>query len=480
MQDDFERVANRIEIRLRESEILVASSQHSCSEGRINHMKNIDMLTGSLYRNILLFTIPIALSSMLQQLFNAADTAIIGFFDTSASLAAVGTNGEIIALIVSLSSGLSVGVNVLIARQIGRHEDHTMASIIRSTMLLGVVIGVIGLIIGQCISGPLLTLIKTPSDILDSAIIYLRVYFIGYPFLILYDFTAAICRARGNSRYPFWALTLSGIANVFFNLVFVVLLHLGVSGVAVATVISTMLSALLMICRLRKEIPVCSFSFCKQDLYFDYIWDILKIGIPSALQGAVFCFANIFVQASVNHFGSLAIAGSTIAMNFEYFAYYIITAFGQTATTFTSQNHAAGQNKRCRKILWICMIFSILINLAIIEPLIIFQSFFIRFFSSDTTVIQNARLRIMCILFFEPLCSLYEIPAGVLRGTGHSLYPAIATIVGTCCFRILWIYTVFSSHCPLNILYSAFPLSWILTIFFVLMGFVIIKPIKHQ
>ncbi len=442
----------------------------------MNHKtKNIDMLTGSLYKNILLFTIPIALSSMLQQLFNAADTAIVGFFDTSASLAAVGTNGEIIALIVSLSSGLSVGVNVLIARQIGQHKDHDMASTIQSTMLLAVVIGLIGLIMGQCISAPLLMLIKTPSDILDTASIYLRVYFIGYPFLILYDFTSAIFRAYGNSRYPFFALTLSGIANIFLNLVLVAGFKMGVLGVAIATVISTMLSALLMLCRLKKEISTFSFSFCKENLHFNYLLDVLKIGIPSALQGAVFCFANIFVQASVNQFGSSAIAGCTIAMNFEYFAYYVITAFGQTATTFISQNHSAGQYKRCKKIIWTCMVFSVLISLIIIEPLIIFQDSFVGIFSSEASVIQNAKLRIMCILFFEPLCSFYEIPAGVLRGTGHSLYPAIATILGTCCFRILWIYTIFRQHCQLNILYSAFPISWILTIILIIIGYVIIN-----
>ena len=437
--------------------------------------KNIDILTGSLYKNIFLFTVPIALSSMLQQLFNAADTAIVGFFDTSASLAAVGTNGEIIALIVSLSSGLSVGVNVLIARQIGQRKDHDMASIIQSTILLAVVIGLIGLIMGQCISGPLLMLIKTPSDILNTASIYLRVYFIGYPFLILYDFTAAIFRAYGNSRYPFFALTLSGIANIFLNLVLVSGFKLGGLGVAVATVISTMLSALLMLCRLKKEISTFSFSFCKENLHLNYLLDVLKIGIPSALQGAVFCFANIFVQASVNQFGSSAIAGCTIAMNFEYFAYYVITAFGQTATTFISQNHSAGQYKRCKKIIWICMIFSVLSSLIIIEPLIMFQDSFVGIFSSEASVIENARLRIMCILFFEPLCSFYEIPAGVLRGTGHSLYPAIATILGTCCFRILWIYTIFRQHCQLNILYSAFPISWILTIILIIIGYVIIK-----
>ncbi len=440
--------------------------------------KNIDMLNGSLYKSILFFTIPITLSSMLQQLFNAADTAIVGLFDTSSSLAAVGTNGEIIALIVALSSGLSVGVNVLVAQQIGQHKEDTIVPIIRTTMSLAVMIGVIGLIIGQCISAPLLGLIKTPSDILDTSVLYLRIYFVSYPFLLLYDFSSAILRAHGNSRYPFIALTLSGVANVFLNIIFVVFFKLGVSGVAAATVLSTMFSALLMIHRLGKDISAFPFVLHKRDISSKSVVAVLKVGIPSAIQGAVFCFANIFVQASVNSFGSSAIAGSTIAMNFEYFTYYVITAFGQTATTFTSQNHAAGQNHRCKKILWICLIFSVLSSLILIEPLVIFRSFFAGIFSADQTVIRNACLRILCILFFEPLCSLYEIPAGVLRGTGRSLYPAVATIIGTCCFRIVWICTVFRHYHQLNILYYAFPISWVLTILLIAIGFITKKPDK--
>lgn len=436
------------------------------------------MLNGSLCKNILLFTIPIALSSMLQQLFNAADTAIVGLFDTSASLAAVGTNGEIIALIVSLSSGLSVGVNVLIARQIGQHKEQNMTSMIRAALSLAALIGVAGLILGQCISTPLLSLIQTPSDILKSAVLYLRIYFVGYPFLMLYDFGSAILRASGNSRYPFFALTLSGIVNVLLNLLFVVLFRLGVLGVAAATAISTMVSALLIIRRIKKEISAFPFSLSKRKIPSGFVTEILKIGIPSAVQGAVFCFANLFVQASVNSFGASAIAGSTIAMNFEYFTYYVITAFGQSATTFTSQNHSAGQIKRCRKILWICILFSLLGSLILIEPLVLFRNFFAGFFSGETIVIQQASLRILCILFFEPLCNLYEIPAGVLRGTGHSFYPALATILGSCCFRILWIGTVFRQYHQLNLLYYAFPISWVLTILLILIGFVIIKPVR--
>lgn len=440
--------------------------------------KHIDMLAGSLYKNILLFTIPIALSSMLQQLFNATDTAILGVFDTSSSLAAVGTNGEVIALIVSLSSGLSVGVNVFLARQIGQHKTQNLRSMVQAAMSLAGIIGVFGLLVGQGISAPLLSLLQTPEDIFVPAVLYLRIYFVSYPFLLLYDFASAILRASGNSRDPFLALALSGIVNVVLNLLFVVLFHLGVTGVAAATVLSTVFSAFLMLHRLKKEIGAFPLSLSAYRMHAGSVTEILKIGIPSAIQGAVFCFANLFVQASVNSFGSSAIAGSTIAMNFEYFTYYVITAFGQTATTFTSQNHAAGQTKRCKKILWICLIFSVLSMLFMIEPLILFRNFFSGLFSGKSIVIRHACLRMMCILFFEPLCCLYEIPAGVLRGSGHSLYPALATITGTCCFRILWIATVFKHTHQLDILYHAFPLSWVLTIAFVLIGFVVIKPIK--
>ena len=209
-----------------------------------------------------------------------------------------------------------------------------------------------------------------------------------------------------------------------------------------------------------------------------YAKECLKIGIPSAIQGAVFCLANIFVQASVNGFGSTAIAGSSIAMNFEYFAYYVITAFGQSATTFTSQNHAAGNIKRCKSILRISLFFSFFSSLAIIEPLIIFRSFFAGFFSTDQAVLSFAYIRIMCILFFEPLCVFYEIPAGVLKGTGHPLYPAIATVAGTCCLRILWIVTIFRLYERLDILYYVFPISWVVTVLLIVLGFIMLRPFR--
>lgn len=439
--------------------------------------REMDMLHGPLLKKILLFTLPIALSSMLQQLFNAADTSIVGYFDSANSLAAVGTNGEIIALIVSLSSGLAIGVNVLIANQIGQKKTDKIPEIVHISIMLAVLIGVTGLFIGQFITRPLLSLIQTPDKIIGLAEIYLRIYFLGYPFLLLYDFGSAVLRARGDSRYPFLALTFAGVINVLLNVFFVIVMRIGVAGVAIATDISTALSAWLVIWRLYKDIAK---SFTQMHIQPEYISQILKTGIPSAIQGAVFCFANIFVQASVNSFGAVTIAGSTIAMNFEYFAYYVITAFGQTATTFTSQNYAADQKKRCRQILWICLIFSTLFSLVIIEPIILFRAGFSGLFSTEPEVIRKACIRIMCILFFEPICSLYEIPAGALRGAGHSALPAVMTVIGTCAFRIIWICTVFHLHTKLEVLYSAFPISWVITILLIAGSFAVVRPFRER
>ena len=437
---------------------------------------NMDMLHGPLIKKLLLFTLPIAFSSILQQLFNAADTAVVGYFGNKDALAAVGTNAEIIALIVALSSGLSIGANIFVANLIGKNQKEKIPSAIKTAVTLSAIIGVLGMVFGLLTAKPLLQLIQTPTRILHDAILYLRIYLLGYPFLLLYDFGSAILRARGDSRYPFLALAFSGIANIGLNLFFVVVLHMSVEGVALATDISNLLSALIVLHRLSKEKQSYAYMISHRPQFsLQDTAAILKTGIPSALQGAVFCFANIFVQASVNRFGETAIAGSTIAMNFEYFTYYIITAFGQTATTFTSQNYAAGQKKRCQKILWLCLLLSTICSSIPIFTIVLFRDAFSGLFTPDQAIIDSASMRILCILLFEPICNLYEIPAGVLRGSEHALYPAVSTMIGTCAFRIIWICTVFQNNPTLPMLYHAFPLSWAVTILFVSSGFLMIK-----
>ena len=429
----------------------------------------MDMLHGPLSGKLLLFTLPIALSSIVQQLFNAADTAVVGYFGSEGALAAVGTNTEIIALIVTLSSGLSIGANILIANRIGRNETAELPAAVQTAMLLAALIGMAGLLLGQAAAAPLLELIQTPNSIFEEVALYLRFYMLGYLFLLLYDFGAAVLRARGDSRAPFLALMLSGAANVGLNLFFVVALHMGVAGVAIATDISTALSALLVLRRLKKD-ELFRLTFREPKFSLKIAGNILKTGVPSAVQGAVFCFANIFVQASVNRFGETAIAGITIAMIFEYFTYYIITAFSQTATTFTSQNYAAGQRDRCRRILWLCLGLSTVCSTIPIVTIVLFRDFFSSIFTPEAPVIESAAVRILCILLFEPICNLYEIPAVVLRGSGHALYPTVSTILGTCAFRIVWICTVFRTHPTLPMLYHAFPLSWAATILLVNLG----------
>ena len=440
---------------------------------------DMDMLHGPLIKKLLLFTLPIALSSILQQLFNAADTAVVGYFKNADALSAVGTNTEIIALVVTLSSGLSIGANILVANLIGKNRKNEIASAIKTSVVLSVIIGVIGLIFGQFIAKSLLQLIHAPENILQDAVLYLRIYMLGYPFLLLYDFGSAILRARGDSRYPFFALVVSGIANVALNLFFVIVFRMGVAGVAVATGISNMLSALTVLQRLAKEIRPNQ-TKSKPRFLLQNMQKILKTGIPSAVQGAVFCFANIFVQASINGFGKTAIAGSTVAMNFEYFTYYIITAFGQTATTFISQNYAASQKERCKKIFWLCLLLSSVCSFVPIFVIVLFRNFFSALFTPDKAVIESASVRILCILLFEPICNLYEIPSGALRGSGHALCPAAGSILGTCVFRIVWILTVFRINPTLPMLYYAFPLSWLATILLVNSGFLITYRIEKQ
>ena len=439
----------------------------------------MDMLHGPLSGKLLLFTLPIALSSMVQQLFNAADTAVVGYFGSEGALAAVGTNTEIIALIVTLSSGLSICANILIANRIGQNEIDELPAAVQTAMLLAALIGMAGLLLGQAAAAPLLELIQTPNSIFEEAALYLRFYMLGYLFLLLYDFGAAVLRARGDSRAPLLALMLSGAANVGLNLFFVVVLHMGVAGVAIATDISTALSALLVLRRLKKD-ELFRLTFREPKFSLKIAESILKPGVPSAVQGAVFCFANIFVQASVNRFGETAIAGSTIAMNFEYFTYYIITAFSQTATTFTSQNYAAGQRDRCRRILWLCLGLSTVCSTIPIVTIVLFRDFFSSLFTQEAAVIESAAVRILCILLFEPLCNLYEIPAGVLRGSGHVLYPAVNTMLGTCAFRIIWICMLFRAHPTLPMLYHAFPLSWAATILLVNLGSLLILRLRSR
>jgi putative MATE family efflux protein len=423
------------------------------------------ILEGDLKKNMFLFAMPIALSSICQQLFNSADTAVVGRFADTSALAAVGTNAEIVALLVSISAGLAVGLNVLIAWKAGAGEKDGISDAIHSGIALSLITGILMTVICELSAAQILKMIQVPSDVFPKALNYLRIYSAGLPFLLLYDFGSAVERARGTSRRPLYALMTSGILNVILNLIFVIAFDLGVAGVAYATDISTAFSAFLTLHWLSEDKDEdFRFSWKKIKLKSDVTSEILRIGVPAALQGAVFCFANIFVQAAVNTFGATATAGAAAAMNFEYFTYYMITAFGQTVTTFTSQNQAAGNDRRCRDILFTGMILSFILSAAISTPLTIWCEKASGLYSTDPAVIAASCQRIKIILVLTPICSFYEIPAGFLRGYGKSLLPALETVTGTCLLRIVWIMTGFVHFHSLTMLYIIFPISWIVTI----------------
>ncbi len=422
--------------------------------------RSIDMLNGKLLSKIIFFALPIALSGMLQQLFNFADTAVVGKFADSNALAAVGTNTELVALIVTFSSGLAVGINVIAAGMIGRDHTEEMPKVIRAAALLVLMIGFLVALIGQAAAHPILELIHTPKNIMTDAVLYLRIYLLGYPFLLIFDFASAVLRSYGDSRRPLAAMAASGVINVFLNLFFVILCRFGVLGVALATDISTIFSAVLTVYWVYRDILRKERGTDKTDLSF--VRRILGIGLPAAVQGAVFCFANIFMQSAVNGFGEDAVAGAAIALNFEYFTYYMITAFGQAAATFTGQNYSAGKLDRCRQITRICVTMSFLFCSVMTVPSVLFRTQVSGIFTTSAAVVHASSVRLR-MLIFEPVCAVYESIAGSMRGRGRSLLPAVETILGICLLRIVWIEAVFPRFGTPEILYLAFPISWILT-----------------
>lgn len=441
----------------------------------IKKKHNIDMQSGPLVKNIIRFALPIALSSILQQLFNSADTAIAGKFGTPNALAAVGTNGEIVALAVSLSSGLAVGANVVISHFIGAGQKEKISGAVHTSMLYSVIAGIILGVIGIFSAEPLLRLINTPDNVLDSAVLYLRLYSAGIPLLMIYDFGSAVLRSKGDSRRPLIALMISGIINVLLNLFFVIILQMSVAGVALATDISTLLSAVIVVNWLIREDGELKLKF--KNLKFDResLIKINVIGIPAALQGAVFCIANIFIQSAINTFGSEAAAGSAIAMNFEYIAYYVNTAFGQATATFTSQNYASGNKKRCNKIFTVCLVLGLVFSAVLCGMFTVFRYQASSLFSSSQAEIQYACERIMIILLFQPICTLYEIPAWTMRGLGYSTLPAIETTLGICAVRIIWLYTVFAHFKTLDSLFVVFPVTWVITSVIINVTFMAVK-----
>lgn len=435
----------------------------------------MDLLEGSIWKGMIKYTIPVAASSIIQQLFNATDVAVVGKFAGSDALAAVGSNSPVTALFINIFTGISVGVNVVIANFVGQHRQDEIKSVVHTAIKFALMCGIAILLLGQLIANPLLRLIDTPAKVLEGATIYLRIYFLGMPFMILYNFGAAILRSVGDTKRPMYCLIISGVLNVLLNLVLVIGFDLGVAGVAVATAFSSCVSATLVLMILSREEETLRLEIKKLKINSTYLVQIIKIGAPAAIQSAVFSLSNVVLQTGINSFGENAVGGSSTELNFEYIAYFVANAFSQGTITFVSQNYGAGNNERCRKIVRIGLIegmvftacFSIIFNL--------FAYPLVGIFTNNPAVIKYAVKRIRIVTILEAMVCLYEIPGGALRGMGHSLMPALFTIVGSVCFRILWMFTVFKKYHSFGVLMSVYPVSWALTTLMVFSAYIVMS-----
>ena len=423
----------------------------------------MDMCNGPLVGKILLFAFPLMLSSVLQLLFNAADIVVVGRFTGAEALAAVGATSALINLLVNVFMGLSIGTNVLTAQGYGARNEKGVQDTVHTSIMLSLVCGVLLIVIGVFLAAPLLELMGTPDNVLGHAALYMRIYFIGMPALLVYNFGAAILRAVGDTRRPLYYLLFSGIINVILNLIFVIIFKMGVAGVATATVVSETISAGLVLRCLMKSEGMFQLHMGKLRIKKQKAPQIVRIGLPAGLQGAIFAISNVLIQSSINSFGSVAMAGNTAAGNLEGFVYTSMNAVYQTNLSFTSQNMGAGNWKRMKKILGICLVFVSVVGLVMGRGFVFFGHQLLGIYSSDPEVIQYGinRMQVICGTYL--LCGIMDVLVGSMRGMGYSFVPMIVSLVGACGLRILWIFTVFQWHRSLFVLYLSYPITWILT-----------------
>ena len=423
----------------------------------------MDMCNGPLVGKILLFAFPLMLSSVLQLLFNAADIVVVGRFTGAEALAAVGATSALINLLVNVFMGLSIGTNVLTAQGYGARNEKGVQDTVHTSIMLSLVCGVLLIVIGVFLAAPLLELMGTPDNVLGHAALYMRIYFIGMPALLVYNFGAAILRAVGDTRRPLYYLLFSGIINEILNLIFVIIFKMGVAGVATATVVSETISAGLVLRCLMKSEGMFQLHMGKLRIKKQKALQIVRIGLPAGLQGASFAISNVLIQSSINSFGSVAMAGNTAAGNLEGFVYTSMNAVYQTNLSFTSQNMGAGNWKRMKKILGICLVFVSVVGLVMGRGFVFFGHQLLGIYSSDPEVIQYGinRMQVICGTYL--LCGIMDVLVGSMRGMGYSFVPMIVSLVGACGLRILWIFTVFQWHRSLFVLYLSYPITWILT-----------------
>ena len=423
----------------------------------------MDMTTGRLLPKVLAFSGPLILTGILQLLYNAADIVVVGRFAGPQALAAVGSTGALINLLVNVFMGLSVGASVVVARAYGAGDNASVSTGVHTAITVAGVAGVLVGVLGFVACHPLLKWMGSPDDVLDMATLYMKIFFVGMPANMLYNFGAAILRAVGDTRRPLYYLTVSGILNVLLNLVLVIVFHMGVAGVAIATVASQVMSmTLVMICLIRSDGPI-HLDLRKLRIHLSQLVEIVRVGLPAGLQGSLFSISNVLIQSSVNSFGSLVMAGNSAGSNLEGFVYTSMNAIHQADLTFASQNLGAGQFKRVRRVMWVCLGTVTAIGLGMGLVFLAFGNQLVSIYNSDPEVIHYGMTRLKIILPTYFLCGLMDVMVGQLRGVGYSILPMMISLTGACLLRVVWIYTFFAANPTLEVLYISYPVSWLIT-----------------
>lgn len=442
------------------------------------------MREGPILKSVIVYTVPIILTGLLQLLFNAADLIVVGWFSGSDSVAAVGATGALTNLIINLFIGLSVGAGVAVAQGLGAGNGKQTSEAVHTAVPVAAISGIFLTVIGVLFSRNFLELMGTPDGkLLRLASVYMQIYFAGMTFSMLYNFGSAILRAAGDTRSPLIFLTIAGVLNVILNIVFVALFKLDVAGVALATSISQAVSAILVLLALMKRQDACRFEFKKMHIYKKALLRMVKIGVPAGLQGSLFSISNVLIQSSVNSFGAAHMSGSAAASSIEGFCYVTMNSFHQTALNFCGQNYGAGDFKRVKRITWVCLMTVAVAGFVVGNLSYIFGRELLKIYITDSPEAINygmERLKFMVVPYF--LCGIMDTTTGSMRGIGSSVIPMIITVVGVCVMRIVWIYTVFAlpQYHTFSGLFISYPISWLLTFAALFISFTVVMRRKEK
>lgn len=429
-----------------------------------HHSNSIDMINGPLIKNLFVFAVPLMFTNFLQILFNAADTIVVGKFSGEHALAAVGATGSIVFLLTALFNGLSTGSNVVIAKLLGSQNKEKISKAVHTSIAIAIIGGAFLAIVGILFAKVLLSWMSTPKDIIDLSDLYMKIYFAGSFFLLIYNFGAAILRSKGDTKRPLYFLMFSGVLNVVLNLFFVIVLHMSVAGVALATVISEAVSAFLVIYTLLREQDSTRLEWKKIKIDRHIAFEIMRVGIPAGIQGMVFSISNVVIQSSINSFdSSIIVAGNSAGGNLENFVYIGMMSFTQATITFTSQNYGAKRFDSIKRILNSTLLLTIVSGALTSVVVWIFGEFFLSLYTNEPQVIEVGMIRITYVALWLALNGILDVYVSSMRGMGSSTLPTVIMLLGICGVRLIWIWTVFKAFPTLEVIYLCFPISWIIT-----------------